>query len=171
MQAATKDVIELKQYLTFLLSGQEYALSILSVKEIIEYDTVTAVPKMPHWIRGVINLRGMVVPVIDIAVKFGMPERPVTKTTCIIIVEGQLKGETATMGIITDSVSQVMDLADEDIRETPPFGTHLRVDYLLGMAETGKSFALLLDVDKVLGADELVRLTESPPSSESRTAI
>ncbi len=160
MTAATKEVIEQQQYLTFLLAGEEYAISILKVKEIIEYDTVTVVPKTPKWIRGVINLRGSVVPVVDLAVKFGLEERPVTKTSCIVIVDGQLENQNTTMGIVADAVSQVMDLAAEDIREVPEFGTRVQVNYLLGMAQLGKKFALLLDVDKVLSTDELLNLEE-----------
>ena len=160
MATATKEGIEQQQYLTFLLAGEEYAISILKVKEIIEYDTVTVVPKTPKWIRGVINLRGSVVPVVDLAVKFGLEERPVTRTSCIVILEGQLENQNTTMGIVADAVSQVMDLASEDIREVPEFGTRVQVNYLLGMAQLGKKFALLLDVDRVLSTDELLNLDQ-----------
>jgi len=148
------------QFLSFVLCGEEYAVNILRVKEIIEYDTVTVVPKTPRWIRGVINLRGSVVPVVDLAVKFGLEERPVTRTSCIVILEGQLENQNTTMGIVADAVSQVMDLASEDIREVPEFGTRVQVNYLLGMAQLGKKFALLLDVDKVLSTDELLNLDQ-----------
>ena len=160
MATATKESIDQQQYLTFLLAGEEYAISILKVKEIIEYDTVTVVPKTPKWIRGVINLRGSVVPVIDLAVKFGLEERPVTRTSCIVILEGLLENQNTTMGIVADAVSQVMDLANEDIREVPEFGTRVQVNYLLGMAQMGKKFALMLDVDKVLSTDELLNLDQ-----------
>jgi purine-binding chemotaxis protein CheW len=159
MATASKEGIE--QYLTFFLAGEEYAISILKVREIIEYDTVTVVPKTPKWIRGVINLRGSVVPVVDLAVKFGIEERPVTRTTCIVILEGQLENHNTTMGIVADSVNQVMDLAEQDVREVPEFGTRVQVEYLLGMAQLGKKFALLLDVDKVLSTDELLDLDEA----------
>jgi purine-binding chemotaxis protein CheW len=157
---ATKEAVEQQQYLTFLLAGEEYAISILQVKEIIEYDTVTTVPKTPKWIRGVINLRGSVVPVVDLGVKFGLEERAVTKTSCIVIIETRFEGQNATIGIVADAVSQVMDLAADDIRAVPEFGTRVKVDYLLGMAQLGKKFALLLDVDKVLSTDELLSLSE-----------
>src|SRR5882757_7185469 len=107
MTTATKEVVEQKQYLTFLLAGEEYAISILKVKEIIEYDTVTTVPKTPKWIRGDINLRGSVVPVVDLRLKFGLEERPVTKTTCIVIVEGAWGSGNTLMGVMGDAVSQV----------------------------------------------------------------
>ena len=158
MATATKEALEQEQYLTFLLAGEEYAISILEVKEIIEYDTVTAVPKTPKWIRGVINLRGSVVPVLDLGVKFGMGERPVTKTSCIIIVEGHVENQNTLMGVMADSVSQVMDIAPGEIQPVPAFGTRIRVDYLLGMAQLGKKFVLLLDIDKVLSADEVLDL-------------
>lgn len=158
MATATKEALEQEQYLTFLLAGEEYAISILEVKEIIEYDTVTAVPKTPKWIRGVINLRGSVVPVLDLGVKFGMGERPVTKTSCIIIVEGHVENQNTLMGVMADSVSQVMDIAPGEIQPVPAFGTRIRVDYLQGMAQLGKKFVLLLDIDKILSADEALDL-------------
>lgn len=167
MTSATKEIVEQQQYLTFLLANEEYAISILKVKEIIEYDTVTTVPKTPKWVRGVINLRGAVVPVVDLAVKFGLEERPVTKTTCIVIVETQFEGQTTTIGAIADAVSQVMDLTAEDIQPVPEFGTRVKVNYLLGMAQLGKRFALLLDVDKVLTTDELLNLSDVSAVAEN----
>lgn len=158
MATATKEALEQEQYLTFLLAGEEYAISILEVKEIIEYNTVTTVPKTPKWIRGVINLRGSVVPVLDLGVKFGMGERPVTKTSCIIIVEGHVENQNTLMGVMADSVSQVMDIAPGEIQPVPAFGTRIRVDYLQGMAQLGKKFVLLLDIDKILSADEALDL-------------
>jgi purine-binding chemotaxis protein CheW len=184
MTSIAKEGAEQQQYLTFLLADEEFAISILKVKEIIEYDTVTKVPRTPKWIRGVINLRGGVVPVVDLAVKFGLDERPVTKTTCIVIVEVQFEAQSTTMGIVADAVSQVMELTSERIQQAPEFGTRVKMDYLLGMAQLGKKFALLLDVDKVLSTDELLselasatgqtQGTESvgtlPPSAESRAS-
>jgi len=159
MTTAMKEAVEQGQYLTFLLAGEEYAIGILKVKEIIEYDTVTTVPKTPHWVQGVINLRGAVVPVVDLGLKFGLEERPVTKTTCIVIVEGQVEGQSTLMGVMADAVSQVMDIAAGDVQEVPTFGTRIKVDYLQGMAQLGKKFVLLLDIDKVLSADEVQDLT------------
>ncbi len=159
MTTAMKEAVEQGQYLTFLLAGEEYAIGILKVKEIIEYDTVTTVPKTPHWVQGVINLRGAVVPVVDLGLKFGLEERPVTKTTCIVIIEGQVEGQSTLMGVMADAVSQVMDIAAGDVQEVPTFGTRIKVDYLQGMAQLGKKFVLLLDIDKVLSADEVQDLT------------
>jgi len=161
MAAAIKEVAEQQQYLTFLLADEEYAISILRIKEIIGYDTVTSVPKTPAWIRGVINLRGNVVPVVDLAVRFGLAERPVTKTTCIIIVEWQMETQNTMMGVIADAVSQVMDIAASEIQPAPSFGTRVKVDYLHGMAEMGKKFALLLDIDKILSGEDSTSLQEA----------
>jgi purine-binding chemotaxis protein CheW len=161
MTTATREALDQDQYLTFLMAGEEYAIYILKVKEIIEFDTVTTVPKTPKWIRGVINLRGSVVPVVDLGLKFGMDERPVTRTTCIVIVEGCWEDQQMLMGVMADAVSQVMDIAAEEIREVPAFGTRIRVDYLKGMAQLGKKFVLLLDIDKILSVDEILNLSEA----------
>jgi purine-binding chemotaxis protein CheW len=158
----TREAVEQRQYLTFQTSEDEYAVGIPHVREIIEYGAVTRVPKAPAWIRGVINVRGSVVPVVDLAVKFGVAARPVTKTTCIIILEIKLDGEDSIMGIIADAVNEVTSFAEEDIAEAPSFGTRVRVEYLLGMAKIGKKFALMLDILKVLSGEELVRLGEVP---------
>lgn len=152
---------QVQQYLTFMIGGEEYAVSLLKVKEIIEYDTVTEIPKTPEWVRGVINLRGNVVPVIDLAVKFRLPASIAGKLTCIVITEVECEGEAAVMGVMADSVRQVIDLKPEDIEVPPSFGTRVNVDYLLGMARSGKKFCLLLDTEKVLSTDELLELPES----------
>lgn len=170
MTAMTKESLEQKQYLTFLLANEECGISILKVKEIIEYVTVTTVPKAPKWARGVINLRGSVVPVVDLAAKFGMEQKPVSKTTCIVIVETQFEGQDVTIGVIADAVSQVLELTDEDIRPVPDFGTQVEMDYLLGMARLGRKFALLLDVDKVLTREELHDLSEVSAYAEHAAA-
>lgn len=171
---ALKGVMEKTQYLTFHLAGEEYAIGILQVKEIIEYDILTKVPMTPVWVRGVINLRGGVVPVIDMATKFGLPESPVTKRTCIVIVEVDLEGERTVMGVVADAVSQVMDLSSQEIEAPPAFGTSVRIDYLKGMGKIGKKFVLILDVDRVLSIDELQTVAsiqaaaaEGKPVSES----
>ena len=145
-----KEVIHQEQYLTFYLSGEEYAISILQVKEIIEYGAVTRVPSTPLSIRGVINVRGSVVPVVDLAVRFGLPENPVTSRTCIVIVEVDLDGERAMMGIVADAVSQVIELTAGEIVPPPAFGIPVRVDYLVGIGKLGRKFVLLLDINRVL---------------------
>src|SRR5215469_11270291 len=125
---------EVQQYLTFMIAGEEYGISLLKVKEIIEYDTVTPVPKTPEWIRGVINLRGSVVPVIDLAVKFRLPSSVASRLTCIVIAEVQCGSEATVLGVMADSVRQVIDLKPNDVEQPPAFGTRVNVEYLLGMA-------------------------------------
>jgi purine-binding chemotaxis protein CheW len=149
------------QYLTFVTAGEEYAIRILKVKEIVEYSTITAVPNTPGWIRGVTNLRGSVVPVIDLAVKFALPASRITKFSCIIITEVMSEGEMLTLGVLADSVSQVLDLPEDDIEDPPPFGTRVKLEYLLGMGRVDRKFCLILDIDKVLSADELLAVAES----------
>ena len=159
MEIKEKEEAVQQQYLTFFLADEEYAVGIQRVKEIIEYTAITKVPKVPMWIRGVINLRGNVVPVVDLAVRFGLEERPVTKTTCIVIVEVQQEAERAVMGVIADAVNQVIDLAPKDIEEPPAFGTRVRLEYLFGMGKLGKKFALILNIDTVLSAAELLTVS------------
>jgi len=151
------------QYLTFFVGKEEYAIGILRVKEIIEHGVITSVRGTPPFVRGVINLRGSVVPVIDLAVKFGIGATEVTNRTCNIIVEVELEGEKTVMGVMADAVSQVMDMTRQDIEEPPPFGTKVRVDYLLGMGKAGKKFILILDIDKVLSTSELVVVSAIRP--------
>jgi purine-binding chemotaxis protein CheW len=144
------------QYLSFFIAEEEYGIGILRVKEIIRYDTITRVPATPRWIRGVLNLRGLVVPVVDLAVKFGIRETPVTRHTCVVIVEANLDGERTLMGVVADQVSQVLSLRPDDIGEPPTFGTRVRVDFILGMGRVGKRFVHILDIDGVLSASEIV---------------
>jgi len=156
MEIKEQEAVVQQQYLTFFLAEEEYAVNIQKVKEIIEYSSITKVPKVPQWIRGVINLRGNVVPVVDLAVRFGMDERPTTKTTCIVIVEVQQERENTVMGVIADAVNQVIELNPGDIEQPPAFGTRVRLEYLAGMGKLGKKFALILNIDRVLSAAELL---------------
>lgn len=163
--------LNVHQYLTFLIGAEEYALSLLKVKEIIEYNVVTEIPKTPEWVRGVINLRGNVVPVIDLAVKFRLPASVAGKLTCIVITEIDCEGQPTVMGIMVDAVRQVIDLKPEDIEVPPSFGTRVKIDYLLGMARSGKKFCLLLDTERVLSIEELLELPESlEPEQTNRPA-
>jgi purine-binding chemotaxis protein CheW len=150
----TNEVSGRAQYLSFGLAGGDYAIGILKVKEILQYEEITPLPSTPRSIRGVINLRGSVVPVVDLAVKFGLPPTSVTKRTCILVFEATIAGAETVMGLVTDSVTEVIELGPADIEEPPSFGTGVRVDYLVGMGKVGKGFVLLLDLEKVLSADE-----------------
>ena len=138
------------QYLTFSLMGEEYAVGLLQVQEILEYAAVTRVPKLPAWVRGAINLRGRVVPVVDLAVRFGLAPLTVSPRTCIVILEVAAEGGRTVVGVLVDSVSQVIDIRPEEIEPAPSFGTRVRAHDLLGVAPMGKKFALILDVDRVL---------------------
>jgi len=162
-----------QQYLTFMIGGEEYAVSLLKVREIVEYEPVTKIPRTPAWVRGVMNLRGSVAPVVDLAIKFGQTPSEVGKLTCVVIVEVELEGEAAVMGVITDAVSRVIDLKPEEIEPPPAFGTRVRVDYVLGMARSGKKFCLLLDTDAVLSADEMIEISASiePSTAEIATTV
>jgi purine-binding chemotaxis protein CheW len=143
------------QYLSFELAGVEYGIGILGVKEILQYEVITPVPSVPRSVRGVINLRGSVVPVIDLAAKFGLAETAVTRRTCILIVEVRLDDRPTVMGLMADSVCEVIELGAEDIVPPPAFGARVKVEYLLGVGKAGgKRFVLLLDVDRVVSADE-----------------
>ena len=142
-----------RQYLTFLLSNEEYAVDVLSVKEIIEYGDVTKVPGTPFHVRGVINLRGSVVPVVDLAVKLGREESPLSRRSCIVIVETGAHGERVVTGVVADAVNQVIEFSPDDIEAPPAFGTGVRLHYLDGIAKTGAAFVLVLNMDSVLGDD------------------
>jgi purine-binding chemotaxis protein CheW len=143
------------QFLSFVLCGEEYAVNILRVKEIIEYDTLTRVPAMPPSVRGVINLRGRVVPVVDLSARFGLEESTITRRSCIVMVELTDGDAAVVMGIITDAVSQVLDLPDSAIEPPPSFGTRIHADFIKGMAETGKKFVIILDVDRALDTTDM----------------
>jgi purine-binding chemotaxis protein CheW len=155
---------EQQQFLTFFLAGEEYAIEILKVREIIEYDIVTRVPQTPVWIQGVFNLRGSVVPAIDLALKFGLQGTPITPTTCIVILESRQNDEISVMGVVVDAVNQVIEPQPGDIEPPPPFGTQTRADYLLGMVKMGRKFALMLDIDKVLSSEELLQVEQAAVS-------
>jgi purine-binding chemotaxis protein CheW len=151
----------LDQYLTFTVADDEYAVDILKVREIVELGAVTKVPSTPPWIRGVINLRGAVVPLIDLAVKFGLPPTPATKRTAIVVVELALAGRATVMGAVVDGVRQVLELSADQVEPPPSFGTRVRVEFLRGLAEAGGKFILLLDIDAVLSVDELLMAEEA----------
>ena len=155
---------EAGQYLTFLLGGEIFAVGILAVKEIIEYPKITEVPMMPDSVRGVINLRGAVVPVMDVLARFGRPPSEVSKRTCIVIVEVQSADEASghqIIGVVVDAVNEVLDIAPSDIEPAPAFGAHIRTDFIQGMGKVNGKFVILLNVDHVLSMDEatLVQIT------------
>jgi purine-binding chemotaxis protein CheW len=143
------------QFLTFHIGSDEYAVDILQVREVLGYTQVTRMPNAPPCIRGVMNLRGQVVPVIDLPAKFGMPSAIPTRRTCIVIVEIGGRSELTTMGIVVDSVDQAVDLSPADISPPPDFGTPIDVSYLHGIGKAPHGFVLVLDVERVLSTSEL----------------
>jgi purine-binding chemotaxis protein CheW len=159
-----------QQYLTFMLAGEIFAMGILAIKEIIEYATLTEVPMMPGYVRGVINLRGSVVPVIDLSVRFGKPSSPVTKRTCIVIIEVVSSGERHVLGVVVDAVNAVLDIPAAQIEPPPAFGSSIRTDFIQGMGKVNGKFVILLDVDHVLAADEMQVLTEVQDATANEAA-
>jgi len=143
------------QILTFVLGEEEYGVNIVEVKEIIEYAPMTKIPSAPVYLRGVMNLRGSVVPVIDLATKFGFPESKVTKRTCIVIAEVDHEGKKELMGLIVDRVNQVMDILPDDIEPPPAFGTSIQSNFIRGLAKRDKTFIIILAVDKILSLEEM----------------
>jgi purine-binding chemotaxis protein CheW len=142
------------KYLTFALGPEEYGLEILKVREIIGYMDITAVPQTPHHVKGVINLRGQVIPVIDLRAKFGMEIAEVTDQTCIIVVEITQGNRSYSTGIVVDRVQEVLDIAGGDIEEAPQFGSSVNTDFILGMGKVGTAVKILLDIDKVLSGTD-----------------
>jgi purine-binding chemotaxis protein CheW len=146
------------KYLTFTLADEEYGIGILKIKEIIGMMPITSVPQTPDFVKGVINLRGKVIPVVDLRRRFGMEAIDYTERTCIIVVEIQGQTGMVMIGIVVDSVSEVLNIKREDIEETPTFGTRLNTDYILGMAKIEGGVKILLDIDRVLSAEESAML-------------
>lgn len=150
---------EQNQYLTFVLCGDMFAIDILRIKEIIEYGTLTAVPMMPEFIRGVINLRGAVVPVVDLASRFGRTPTETTRKTCIVIIEVQTAGGEQDVGVIVDAVSEVLDIPPEEVEPPPTLGSKIRTEFIAGMGKVNGHFVIILDVDRVLSMDEMVLIS------------
>lgn len=146
------------KYLTFTLADEEYGIGILKIKEIIGMMPITSVPQTPDFVKGVINLRGKVIPVVDLRRRFGMDAIDYTERTCIIVVEIQGQTGTVMIGIVVDSVSEVLNIKKEDVEETPAFGTRVNTDYIFGMAKIEGGVKILLDIDKVLSAEEAAML-------------
>lgn len=151
------------QYLTFTLGGETFAIGILNVKEIIEYAGVTEVPMMSECIRGVINLRGAVVTVMDLAARFGRPPAVVGKRTCIVIVEIEDQGEQQVVGVVVDAVNAVLDIDGADIEPPPSFGAKIRNDFIQGMGKVNGRFVILLDIARVFSIPEIAGLAAALP--------
>ena len=170
--AVTRPVAaEPAQYLTFMLAGEMFAIGILAIKEIIEYHSLTEVPMMPDCVRGVINLRGSVVPVMDLLARFGRAPSPVTKRTCIVIVEVEAEGERQVIGVVVDAVNEVLDIDLADIEPAPAFGARIRTDFIHGMGKVRGKFVILLNVDHVLSLDDLGTLADATDRTQNALAV
>ncbi len=153
--AITASTTKLGKYLTFKLNEEEYGIGIIKVKEIIGMMTITSVPRTPEFVKGVVNLRGKVIPIVDLRLKFSMEAIPYTERTCIIVVEIDSNDATVLIGIVVDAVSEVLNINEDDIEETPTFGTELNTEYILGMAKLEGAVKILLNIDKVLSPKEI----------------
>jgi len=156
MGSAIKAItIKTGKYLTFILAQEEYGIGILKVKEIIGMMPITTIPRTPTFVKGVINLRGKVIPIIDLRLKFNMDAIPYSDRTCIIVVEIDSDASTVLIGIVVDAVSEVLNIREDEIEETPKFGTKLNTEYILGMAKIQKGVKILLNIDQVLSSEEI----------------
>lgn len=153
-----------QQYLTFMLGGEAYAIGILAIKEIIEYGTLTEVPRMPSFIRGVINLRGAVVPVVDLSASFGKQATKITRRTCIVIIEITTNQETQDVGVMVDAVNAVLEIPSQEIEPPPSFGANIRTDFISGMGKVAGKFVIILNVQNVLSVDEIAVLSGTDQS-------
>jgi purine-binding chemotaxis protein CheW len=149
------------QYLTFMLGGETFAIGILGIKEIIEYAGLTTVPMMPACVRGVINLRGAVVPVMDLSARFGRKASDITRRTCIVLVEIETEGGRQDVGVIVDAVNEVIEITPADIEPAPTFGTKIRTDFIHGMGKVEGKFVIILDTNHVLSVDEMADLAQT----------
>ena len=162
MDSAVKAMtIKTGKYLTFILAQEEYGIGILKVKEIIGMMAITTIPRTPKFVKGVINLRGKVIPIIDLRLKFKMEAIPYSERTCIIVVEIDSDASTVLIGIVVDAVSEVLNIKEDEIEETPKFGTNLNTEYILGMAKIQKGVKILLNIDQVLSAEEINTLKKT----------
>lgn len=173
LEQVSSDVRKLAgKYLTFTLHQESYGIDVLKVREIIRLTNITAVPQMPEYVRGVINLRGKIIPVMDLRVRFGFPDAQATDTTCIIVVQVRLPdGKATQMGLVVDGVEEVANIAAADIEETPDFGAQISTDYIVGMAKIKGAVKTLLDIDSVVGAETLRNLRLPAASSNAAKTV
>ncbi len=155
---AGANINETTQYLTFRLQEEIYAVDVANIREILDFITITKVPKSPEFMRGVINLRGSVVPVIDMKLKFGLPKTEKTVNTCIIVMEISVDGETVIIGSLADAVQEVLEMEPEQIEPAPRIGTRLNTEFIKGMGKRNDQFLMILDIDRLFSFDEISAL-------------
>ncbi|MDO8208612.1 MAG: chemotaxis protein CheW [Gallionella sp.] len=158
LPVAAAGQLDQQQYLTFMLSGETYAMGILAIKEIIEYGNLTEVPRMPDFIRGVINLRGAVVPVIDLAARFGKSATDLTRRTCIVIIEVANGEDAQDVGVMVDAVNEVLEISAGEIEPVPSFGANIRAEFIDGMGKINGKFVIILNIHQVLSVEEMSTL-------------
>jgi len=158
-------ITEARQYLTFKLGSEVFALDVATVREVLDFTTVTRIPRMPEFMRGVINLRGSVVPVVDLRLAFGMSATEKMVSTCIIVVEVRLEGEATVMGALADSVEEVIDLEPDQIQPPPRIGASIRADFIRGMGKREAQFLMILDIDQVFSVEQLAGLRAASPAA------
>ena len=163
-------ITETTQYLSFKLGDEIFAVDVAQVREILDVITITKVPQTPDFMQGVINLRGSVVPVMDMRLKFGMPPTERTVNTCIIVMEVIQDGETMVLGSLADSVQEVLDLEPDQIEPAPRIGTRLRSDFIKGMGKQNERFIIILDIDRIFSADELEQIAGTMTADEQNAA-
>ena len=151
--------LEATQYLTFLLDEEVFAVDVAKVREILEIHAITKVPQVPEFMKGVINLRGCVVPVIDLHIRFGMQEAAQTVNTCIIVVEVELNGDSIVLGALADCVQEVIEMESSQIEAVPHIGTHIKTEFIKGMGKNNGRFVMILDIDEVFSDKELALVT------------
>jgi len=157
---------KMSQFLSFKLDDEVFAVDVARVREVLEVPDITRIPRMPAYMQGVINLRSSVVPVIDLRLKFNLPETEYTVDTCIIVLEVQIEEDVLTIGAIADSVQEVFDMSFADIEPPPQIGTRLDTDFLVGMGKWQEKFVMILDIDKIFSAEELINLSRSEAPAE-----
>jgi purine-binding chemotaxis protein CheW len=162
-----KEITEARQYLTFKLGQEVFATDVAKVREVLDYTTITKIPRTPDFMTGVINLRGSVVPVVDLRLCFQMTRTDRTKNTCIVVVEVQLENESTVIGALADSVEEVIDLEPDQIQPPPRIGTQIRTDFIKGMGKRDMQFIMILDIDRVFSAEELMAVR----SAENEGAV
>ncbi len=159
---AVATITDTRQYLTFKLGEEVFALDVAQVREILDYTTITKVPQTPDYMRGVINLRGAVVPVIDMRLKFGMTPTERTVNTCIQVVEVTIEGDRVVLGALVDSVQEVFELEPAEIQPPPHLGTRMKTEFIKGMGKRDDRFVMILDIDKIFTGDELAAVQAGP---------
>jgi len=165
------DAVESDQHLTFVLSDEEFAIPVITIREIIEYGHLTNVPMVPEFIQGVVNLRGNVVPVLSLAKKFGLEVRDVDKRTCIIILDAQIEGSTVVMGVVVDKVLQVIEIPEDNIEPSPTLGASIRTDFIKGMGRIDDNFIIILDIVQVLSAEEIALVHDIHKDSQAKEVL